>query len=234
VTTYAEDVAYVDPDPEDRQQREPATAENQRRGVAAEWIGLAAFLIPDASPTAVNRPNGPEPTTRAYLGTAIFADVWSGNATSLPSDPFTQPKFRLRQKPLASQWRLHRRVRTTRRLLSSFVRKQEWIGRVERVLEDRFLVSLTDRTLPNEEEVAEIWMEEVSARDRELVKPGAIFYWIIGYQDAADGQRRSQSLLRFRRPLEITGDEREAAWSRARRLREMVGGDADHTPDPII
>jgi len=114
----------------------------------------------------------------------------------------------------------------------SFVRKQEWVGRVEQVLEESFLVSLTDTTNPNEEEVAELSMEEVSARDRELVQPGAIFYWWIGYRDAEDGQRRSESSLRFRRPVTVTDDERQAALVRARRLRERVGGVVPRIAEP--
>jgi hypothetical protein len=223
VTTSADDVVYEEA-ADDRRKRKSATVERQREWEALRHRWLAAYRIPDATPAGVNRANGPEPTTRAGLSFEVAFERPSANRVAVRSDPLTQPEFHLRRRPLEGAWPWRQRVTRKRPPVGTFVRKQEWIGRVERVLADRIFVSLTDRTSPNEEEVAELSLEEVSARDRELVQPGALFYWIIGYRDAADGQRRSESLLRFRRPIEMTREEREAARVRARALRQRVGG----------
>jgi len=79
-----------------------------------------------------------------------------------------------------------------------FVALQVWEGIVEEVREDTFLARLVDRhgTTPDHE--AEIYTEEVSPGDRKLMAPGAVFYWSIGYLDTSSGQRKKESVIRFR------------------------------------
>jgi hypothetical protein len=100
-----------------------------------------------------------------------------------------------------------------------FVRKQEWIGRVEQVLTDTFVARLRDVTDPLRddelEEEAELYLDELSPADRRLVRPGAVFYWVIGYDDLPTGQRLSRSQLIFRHPRPLSDRERAAATARA-------------------
>lgn len=76
---------------------------------------------------------------------------------------------------------------------------QQWEGVVEEILEDSLIVRLTDLTNEMDDEEAEIPLDEISAGDIELVAPGAIFYWHIGYYTSAGGQRTRTSDIRFRR-----------------------------------
>jgi hypothetical protein len=74
---------------------------------------------------------------------------------------------------------------------------------------------LNDELDPNSpEEEAEIPMDEVSAMDLDLVRPGALFYWSIGYRGHASGQRSRESLIRFRRLPRWSMEEVEHAQRR--------------------
>lgn len=77
---------------------------------------------------------------------------------------------------------------------------QQWEGTVETVSRTEFaarLRDLTDRTRPDEQ--ATFDREEVSPDDLELLQPGAVFFWAIGYETSESGQRSRVSRLRFRR-----------------------------------
>ena len=90
---------------------------------------------------------------------------------------------------------------------------QSWEGVVESVSDAEFSAILTDRTnRDNPEEEVVIEIEEISADDRKLVKPGAVFYWSICYKDAPGEPRRRVSQIRFRRlPLWSQRDIDQAA-----------------------
>jgi hypothetical protein len=64
---------------------------------------------------------------------------------------------------------------------------------------DSFVARLVDKTDGNPEEEAEIPLAEIMPGDRELVKPGAVFYWVIGYRREDHGQRSRSSTIRFQR-----------------------------------
>jgi len=93
---------------------------------------------------------------------------------------------------------------------------QIWEGIVGKVTEEEFIASLQDKTNPsNPEEGVEISLGEVSDEDRNLVRPGAVFYWSIGYEDSLGFPRQRVSRIRFRRlsgwtPQEIMMSEEKA------------------------
>ena len=98
----------------------------------------------------------------------------------------------------------------------TFTLKHEWIGRIDEVRADSFTVTLASRDRPGELESAELELEEVSPEDLDKVRPGAIFYWIIGYRDEPYGQRIGVSTLRFRHLVapsseQLLDADREAA-----------------------
>jgi hypothetical protein len=80
-----------------------------------------------------------------------------------------------------------------------FVALQTWTGTVIERRDKQLFVRLFDETTHGapESEVA-IRIEEIDDTDMHLVKPGAIFYWNIGYHDAPSGRERT-SIIRFRR-----------------------------------
>lgn len=77
---------------------------------------------------------------------------------------------------------------------------QSWEGVVVLVNGAEFTAILTDRTARlNPEEEVVIGIEEITEDDCTLIKPGAVFYWSIGYKDAPGEPRRRVSQIRFRR-----------------------------------
>ena len=76
---------------------------------------------------------------------------------------------------------------------------QKWRGIVEEVQKDFFTAKLINLTDIGFDEYAEISNDEITHEDKELIKPGAIFYWSIGYSHSSTGQRTRFSDIRFRR-----------------------------------
>jgi hypothetical protein len=76
---------------------------------------------------------------------------------------------------------------------------QRWEGYVITVGEETFVARLVDLAGGLPEEEAEFYLDDVSDGDLELVRPGNVFYWSLGYRISATRQRSKVSLLRFRR-----------------------------------
>jgi|RhiMetdeSRZDD1v2_1073273.scaffolds.fasta_scaffold21955_4 hypothetical protein len=106
---------------------------------------------------------------------------------------------------------------------SAFLSLQKWEGVVLEVLSDSFLTRLVDLTRTGSDEEAALPLDEVSEEDRPLIRPGAIFYWNIGYHTSYSGQRTRTSIIRFRRLPTWTREEIEAARREAERLGKSIG-----------
>lgn len=62
------------------------------------------------------------------------------------------------------------------------------------------------RGLPTEE-LVEFDLDEITPDDIQMVVPGAVFYWSIGYREERSGERSRSSIIRFRRlPAWSPGD----------------------------
>lgn len=106
--------------------------------------------------------------------------------------------------------------------------RRKWEGVVEKVDGDEFTARLRaiDDDVPDE--VVALRIGRVSEEDRELIEPGAVFYWNIGESRTSDGQLENYSEIRFRRLPKHTGRDRERAERQASDLREEIfGGDAE-------
>ncbi len=97
---------------------------------------------------------------------------------------------------------------------------QKWEGHVIEIHEDTFTARLIPISGEGSEQEAEIFIEEVSAEDLSLLKPGAVFYWSIGYHSRPCGSRMNVSVIRFRRLPIWTRREIEDAKSRSKRFFE--------------
>jgi hypothetical protein len=86
-----------------------------------------------------------------------------------------------------------------------------WEAVVTSLTDGGFVASLVDADGVDGDHEAEFDVEEVSPSDRRLIRPGAVFYWTLGYRDRLSGQRTRESLIRFRRL---------PAWS-TRKLNEV-------------
>jgi hypothetical protein len=90
-----------------------------------------------------------------------------------------------------------------------------WQGTVQRVDNDTFTAYMTDNDERKATEVAEFYKSDLSDEDSELLEEGAVFYWFVGYNDSASGQRSRSSVLRFRRlpPWTEYEDKKAHSWA---------------------
>lgn len=101
---------------------------------------------------------------------------------------------------------------------------QSWEGVVLDVRDSTFRVRVVDLTGDRPEEEMELEKEELSDFDRELLEPGAVFYWTIGYRrELPRGARERVSLIRFRRLPAWSRKELASAHLRAQEVRRELG-----------
>ena len=102
---------------------------------------------------------------------------------------------------------------------------QEWEGWVTEIRDDEFEARLLDVTAGDQvdREVATIPLEEVGAEERTLMRVGAIFRWVIGYERSVGGTRRSVSQIVFLDPPRLTGLDLEKGREWAEWLLEEWG-----------
>lgn len=99
---------------------------------------------------------------------------------------------------------------------------QKWRGIVEEVGKDFFIAKLINLTEKGYDEQAEISNDEITQEDIDLIKPGAIFYWSIGYSHSNTGQRRRFSDIRFRRIPDWNDREIDIARENAKRISDLL------------
>jgi hypothetical protein len=106
--------------------------------------------------------------------------------------------------------------------------RQLWDGTVTEIFEDGFGATLADRTNPNNpDEYAVFDYAEISDEDRDLVKTGAPFYWLIGREKTVSGQVKNLSMVQLRRLPAWTRAALDKASSRARRIQEIFGSERE-------
>jgi len=110
----------------------------------------------------------------------------------------------------------------TAKKVDKFNSLQKWEGIILEVKQDYIVARLTSLGIPSQEEEAEIPLSELESEDLDLVEPGSVFYWNIGYLDTARGQRIRSSLIRFRRIPYITKNQIEGAAVDANKLRQFI------------
>lgn len=104
--------------------------------------------------------------------------------------------------------------------------RQQWEGTIVDVGADSFTVTLKDLTDPsNSEESAELFLEDIGESDRDLVEPGAVFYWSVGYEDTSRGRER-KSIIRFRRLPGWSRQEMDAVKAKTDELSSYFVGAA--------
>jgi hypothetical protein len=102
------------------------------------------------------------------------------------------------------------------RTLPREIKLQEWEGQVQEVGSHYFSARLVDLTAGENEETeeAELPLDDLIESDRDLLVPGAVFRWVIGYR-YLDGQKERFTRVVIRRlPMwteqEIRSADREA------------------------
>ncbi len=75
---------------------------------------------------------------------------------------------------------------------------QKWEGYVTKVGKESFWARISTIIGEGSDQDVELDIQEIDSDDRELIEPGAVFYWSMGYLDRPSGRLRA-SLIRFRR-----------------------------------
>jgi hypothetical protein len=100
--------------------------------------------------------------------------------------------------------------------------RQLWEGTVTEVRDNEFVATLADVTNPeNPDEQVEFTYDEVSEDDRQLVRSGSPFYWVVGSERTPGGQLRNVSMVQFRRLPTWTRSSLEQDAARARTIRDI-------------
>lgn len=107
-------------------------------------------------------------------------------------------------------------------LAESFQLLQQWVGSVVGVHGEEFEAELRDVTEPsNADEVATFDVADVGPGERELLVPGAIFYWTLGYRTRS-GSRERVSRIMFRRSPKWVARDVAAARQNGASLRRLL------------
>ena len=155
----------------------------------------------------------PKETVRSYLTKRSFESEWKYVNTDIARETHTLPQKG--REPITL-------VERKTYKLNYFLSLQKWEGTVIRVKKDYFLAKLVDLTEPGPDEQAKIPFDEISHSDFDLVVPGAIFYWSIGYKDESNGQRERTSIIRFRRLPTWSQSEIKEAEKKAQEIRKSL------------
>jgi hypothetical protein len=108
-------------------------------------------------------------------------------------------------------------------------RLQEWEGYVVHIEEQSFLSRLTSvwPERGTEEELLEFPKEDISETDLVLLRPGALFRWVVGYRELASGRERSSNVTLRRLPAWTKSDVEFAEAEAARVAENLSDDDAD-------
>lgn len=115
------------------------------------------------------------------------------------------------------------RVPRPSRPQSRFDALQKWEGRVLDIADSTFTAIVVDGMVSGVEEEVEFDLEEVTPGDLDLVVPGAVFYWSIGYRTEPSGERSRSSVLVFRRLPVWSEKDLQRTQLRVRELRHRLG-----------
>jgi len=104
---------------------------------------------------------------------------------------------------------------------SEFRVLQKWQGYVLSIGSQTFSARLQDLTAQTQQEEFEFSIDDIPDEDQKLLRPGAVFYWKIGYLDARNGQRYRTSDIRFRRRPCWNQQELDSARNIARKWESL-------------
>lgn len=100
---------------------------------------------------------------------------------------------------------------------------QAWEGAVLEVDDSSFVARAVDVAGEHADEEVSLPKDELSDFDLDLLEPGAIFYWTIGYREKPGGARERVSQIRFRRLPAWSTPQLEQVEVRADALARNLG-----------
>jgi CheY-like chemotaxis protein len=174
--------------------------------IPRESTAYAAVQQPQTSASATERDqDSVTPKEYCFIIPEAFDEALLGNsAVVTPS----------RQREIGS-----------RRIAAPLVKDRFWLlnrwqGQVLTVGPDSFEAQLFDPAHPSVIENAKFSINELPADGLKLLRPGAVFYWMIGYRDLGSRQRKRESMIWMRRSgrmgqgkFQANLDHVEAIWT---------------------
>jgi hypothetical protein len=156
---------------------------------------MAEFLATSVAATPEFVLATPEPPSTLALGAAQRGPASNGKESGA-----TEPESVTQHiPPFISSGRV-RRVPLVIQQSEKFQKLQEYEGEVLSICGSDFIARLIDLTDKGAQRLeATFSIDEVSPSDQPLMRQGAVFYWIIGFRDYPNGQRKTEHFVRFRR-----------------------------------
>lgn len=107
--------------------------------------------------------------------------------------------------------------------VTPFTLLQEWEGYVISINDDEFTASLLDLTKGKniEQEEADFSIDDLTQDDKKLLKPGAVFRWIIGYRSIGGTKERISKIV-FRRMPQWTAKDLQTAQAKAKEISHTI------------
>lgn len=97
----------------------------------------------------------------------------------------------------------------------------DWIGYVIDIQEDTFSAKVIEKDENTTYEIVDFDKKDISTSDLQLLTIGAMFYWSIGYANQG-GQVIKQSLIRFKRSIELSIQEFDSIIDEAKKLNDGI------------
>ncbi len=128
-------------------------------------------------------------------------------SSSLNSKLVSLPKFNDVSNPLPTPYEL----------------LQEWEGYVQTVGSNEFTASLIDWTQQRKtaDEEADFSIDDLTEEDKKLLKPGAVFRWLIGYRSIGGTKERFSKIV-FRRLPQWTERELRESQEKAKNIANAI------------
>lgn len=171
-------------------------------------------------------PRSAEVRTEGIVQKAISRDVHSVRPNDLELD---SPAIETDVAREDFEWRRRLIIPTLNGPIANEVITKKWEGVVESVERegDYFVAKLLDLSADTHlaTDVAEFSISQLSRGDRELLRPGAVFYWVIGNRTQPYGTVENINRIAFRRIPAWTKSEIEASNQRAKRISDAVKWD---------
>lgn len=112
-----------------------------------------------------------------------------------------------------------------RNRLAGFITEQRWQGYVTSVSEQTFTAIVYDVSTADNDEIEEVELEHMDVHSlmRNLITPGAVFFWDIGYEIDPGEQRNRKSIISFPTIHRDTKKSLEAVKIRAHARFDKLG-----------
>ena len=184
-----------------------ATASDQDPVVPNDYY----MVVGDGSPDSVANLD----TTPEYVNEEYRALLWT--PTPSRNAPTVAESTRRGKAPAVAE---STRRRKAPAVAERFWLLNRWQGQVLTVAPETFEAQLFDPKTPSVVEHAEFSRSELSPDGLALLRPGAVFYWIIGYRDSGSRQRVRESVIWMRRSGRMGQDKFKSALDHV----EMIWG----------